>query len=277
MNLREKYGEWGIVCGGSVGMGGAYCDRLAKEGLNVVVTGRHQDTVDAKCGQLEADYGVKTMALVIDLGDEDAYERIIKVTENLEMGVLVYNAGLANIELFHDRDISYELYRLNVNVRSMLALTLWYSKQMMSRKRGAIIISSSDGGIIGAPYIQTYSATKAYGLMLAESMWGEMQGTGVDVLAVLPGNTIGQNYSDVAPGTPGFQTGAEVVEEAFAHLGDYPCWISGQENRDRVKEIFDVELRKKNILFWKEIMADIRDTYADTEGDHSRLAEPVKK
>lgn len=45
MNLREKYGEWGIVCGGSIGMGGAYCDRLAKEGLNVVVTGRHADTV----------------------------------------------------------------------------------------------------------------------------------------------------------------------------------------------------------------------------------------
>ena len=138
----------------------------------------------------------------------------------------------------------------------MPALTLWYSKPMMERKRGAIIITSSDGGIIGAPYIRTYSATKAYGLMLAESMWGEMHGTGVNVPAVLPGNTIGQNYSDVPPGTPGFQTGAEVVVEAFDHLGDYPCWISGQHNRERVKDIFQAEKRRENILYWKDVMEE---------------------
>ena len=103
MNLRKKYGEWGIVCGGSIGMGGAYSDRLAKEGLNVVVTGRHADTVEAKCRQLEQDYGVKTKALVVDLGDQDAPEQVIKATEGMEMGVLVYNAG-PDIMVFQAHD-----------------------------------------------------------------------------------------------------------------------------------------------------------------------------
>ena len=252
MNFREKYGEWAFVAGSSEGMGGAFCDRLAKNGMNIVVTGRHADKVEVKCRQLESDFGIETKGLVLDLGDNDVLDRVREATDELEVGFLVYNAGLASMALFTDRDIDFELYRLNVNVRSQLALALWFSKGMKERHKGGIILMSSVGGIVGSPFIQTYSATKAYNFTLAEALWGELSDLGIDVMAVLPGNTIGQNFTEVPPGTPGFQTGAEVVEEAFTHFGKEPAFIAGEHNRNLLGGMFDVEKRKQYIMTMKE-------------------------
>ena len=43
MTLREKYGEWGIILGATEGVGKAFCERLAKEGMNVVMVGRREE------------------------------------------------------------------------------------------------------------------------------------------------------------------------------------------------------------------------------------------
>lgn len=257
MNFREKYGEWALVAGGSAGMGGAYCNYLAKEGMNIIVTGRRPDVINAKCKQLEEDFGVKTMGLKIDLGADDVLEQVKAATEGLEVGFLVYNAGLASMALFTERDIEYEMYRLNVNVRSPLALTLWFSKGMKERGKGGIILMSSNVGIVGTPYVQTYSATKAYNFSLGESLWAELSDYGIDVMAVLPGNTIGESFTDVAPGTPGFQTGAEVVAEAFEHFGKDPAVLAGEHNRQMAGKLFDIEARKENILMMKNFMKEI--------------------
>lgn len=261
MNYQKKYGEWAFVAGGSVGMGGAYCDRLAQEGMNVVVTGRHLEKVEDKCKQIEEDFGVKAKAVAIDFGDLDVLEQVKKATEGLEIGFLVYNAGLASMALFTERDIDFEMYRLNVNVRSPLALSLWFSKGMKERNKGGIILMGSCSGVVGTPFVQAYSATKAYNFTLAEALWGELAEYGIDVMAVLPGNTIGQNFGEVAAGTPGFQTGAEVVAEAFEHFGKDPTVITGEYNRELLGGLFNVEARKQYILKMKKEMAGIRDKF----------------
>lgn len=265
MNFKEKYGQWAFVAGGSVGMGGEFCSYAANKGMNVVVTGRHADTVEAKCRQLENDYGVETLALCIDLGAPEVLDTVRKATEGLEIGLLIYNAGIASIGLFTDRDIDFEMMRLNVNVRSPLALSLWFSKAMMERRRGGIILLSSCGGIVGSPLIQTYSATKAYDFTLAEALWGELAEYGIDVMAVLPGNTIGQNFSEVDSNTPGFQTGKQVVKEAFEQFGKSPAVITGESNRKMFEELFDIEKRKQYIQMMKQNMDATRQQYGSGE------------
>lgn len=267
MNYREKYGEWAFVAGGSEGMGGEFSNRMAKEGMNVIVTGRRIETIEKKCRQLEADYGVSTLALQLDLGNLYALETVKEATKDLEVGVLVYNAGLASMDLFPNRDIEYEMYRLNVNVRSLLALALWFSKGMAQRKKGAIVLLSSGGGIVGSPYIQTYSATKAYIFTLAEALWAELKPLGIDVLSILPGNTIGQNYKDVDPSTPGFQTGAQVVEDGLQKLGIDPTVMTGG-TVEMYKDFFNIEARKGLIVAMKQQMDAIAASYgtgAETE------------
>jgi short-subunit dehydrogenase len=265
MSLRDKYGEWAFVAGGTVGIGGAWADRLARGGMNVVVSGRRAEVAEAKAKQLASDFGVEARAMTIDLGDVDVLDQVKAATEGLEIGFLVYNAGIASFAPFTDLDIDYELYRLRVNVRSLLALTLWFSKPMRERGRGAMVLMSSTGGLVGTPYIQTYSATKAYGMTLAEALWGELGDFGVDVLGVLPGNTIGQQYQEVPPGTPGFQTGAEVVEEAFACLGVEPLVITGAHNRQIVGPWSNLVERRDGILEMKAQIKAIAEQYPGPE------------
>ncbi|WP_265456979.1 SDR family NAD(P)-dependent oxidoreductase [Enterococcus sp. HY326] len=269
MSFKEKYGTWAFVAGGSEGMGGAFCDRLAKEGMNVVVTGRHAEKIANKQKQLEADFGVATRGLTIDFGDDEILPQVKAATDDLEIGFLVYNVGLASMALFTERDIDFELYRLNANTKSMLTLSLHFSKQMKERGKGGIILLSSSGGVVGSPYIQTYSATKAYAFTLAEALWGELSDFGIDVLAILPGNTIGQNFAEVAPGTPSFQTGAEVVEEAFQAFGVDPTVICGDYTRQEVGDNFNIPKRKEQILKFKAAMQALQKDFGtgnDTKG-----------
>lgn len=265
MRFREKYGEWAFVAGGSEGMGGAFCDRMAQEGMNVVVTGRHEEKIAKKRAQLEKDFGVATRGLVIDFGEDHVLDKVQTVVQDLEVGFFVYNVGLASMALFPDRDIEFEMYRLNANTKSMLALSLYFSKGMKERGRGAIVLLSSSGGVVGNPYIQTYSATKAYALTLAEGLWGELSDEGIDVLAILPGSTIGQNFADVAPETPGFQTGAEVVEEGLKALGVDPTVVCGEYTRQEVGDSFDIQKRKKYIIKAKQSMEGIMKDFGTGE------------
>ena len=142
-----------------------------------------------------------------------------------------------------------------------------FSKGMAERGKGAIVLMSSGAGIVGSPYIQTYSATKAYIFTLAEALWGELQPLGIDVLSILPGNTIGQSFKDVDPSTPGFQTGAQVVEDGLKKLGIDPVVLTGG-TFDMYKDFYNIDVRKGFIMAMKQQMDAIRAAYgrgAETE------------
>ncbi|MDR3106637.1 MAG: SDR family NAD(P)-dependent oxidoreductase [Bifidobacteriaceae bacterium] len=272
MDFQKKYGQWAVVAGGSEGIGGEFSSHLASQGMNVVVIARRPGKIAEKCAQLEKDYGVKTIALPLDLGGADVLERVKEATAGLDVGFLVYNAGLASLGPVQDLDIDYELYRLNVNLRNALALTLYFIKQFVPKRRGGIVLLSSSGGVVGTPYIQTYSATKAYLFTLAEALWAELSDYGIAVLAVLPGNTIGQQYTDVPPGTPGFQTAREVAHIAFEVFGKQPTVLSGQTTIATVGEYFDIPKRTQGVLTMKQIFTDMMNQYAGVEEDGRLVA-----
>ena len=43
MTLREKYGEWGIILGATEGVGKAFAEKIASEGMSVVLVGRREE------------------------------------------------------------------------------------------------------------------------------------------------------------------------------------------------------------------------------------------
>jgi short-subunit dehydrogenase len=58
---------------------------------------------------------------------------------------------------------------------------------MVERERGGLVIMSSLAGLQGSPPISVYAATKAFGAVLAEGLWAELRGTGVDVVTCVAG------------------------------------------------------------------------------------------
>ena len=95
MTLREKYGEWGIILGATEGVGKAFCERLAKEGMNVVMVGRREEKLkETTVRNVKTTYEIDYKVVKADFSLPDATDKIFAATENLDMGFMAYVACL---------------------------------------------------------------------------------------------------------------------------------------------------------------------------------------
>ena len=230
----ERYGPWALVAGGAQGIGAAYSRYLAKQGHKLLVIDNAPAALAAIGEELRDSCGTECITLELDLASPQLLERVQSEIAAREVGLLVYNAALADVGPFYkqDTDLVFERARLAVNVVAPLELVYTLGRPMLARGRGGIILMSSGAGLQGSPFYAHYAATKAYLITLAESLWFEFRPYGVDVLACIAGMTL----SSAAPAyahldTSGFQTPDEVVEEAMLALGKTGSVITGEANR----------------------------------------------
>ena len=115
-----------------------------------------------------------------------------------------------------------------MNCRAPLTLAYVLGLPMIKRKRGGILLMSSLGGAQGTAMIVNYTATKAYNRLLAEGLWDELRGQGVDVLTCCPPAVSTPGYLASAPKGPmAVMTPSAVVSETLAALGKGPVIIPG--------------------------------------------------
>jgi len=232
--FEQRYGPWAVIAGGAQGIGAAYAHYLARHGLKLIIIDRSAEALQRISVELEQDHGTECVTLQLDLAEADRLAQLQPLVDGREVGMLIYNAALADVGPFYKMDtgLALERQRIAVNVTGPLEFVYALGKPMLARGRGGIILMSSGAGLQGAPYYAHYAATKAYAITLAESLWYEFQPYGVDVLACIAGMTLstaaaGYKHLD----TSGFQTPEEVVAEAMAALGSSCSVITGEENR----------------------------------------------
>ncbi|MFO0596069.1 MAG: SDR family NAD(P)-dependent oxidoreductase [Myxococcaceae bacterium] len=228
MTFVERYGPWAVVAGASEGLGAEYARQLSARGLKLVLVARRE----AALSQVIASLPAEARPLVLDLGAPDAHARIAEATRDLDVGLVVYNAALSPIGPLQTQTLEENLKALDVNVRTPTALAHHFVPRLLARKRGGLVLLSSLTAFQGSPFVTTYGATKSYNLALAEGLWAELEGTGVDVLCVCPGATATPNLLKATTrAPPGMQQPAEVVAETLDALGDGPLVIPGAFNR----------------------------------------------
>ncbi len=237
-NFYSRYGPWALVAGGAQGIGEAYTRYVAARGLNVVVIDISQEALDTVTVEVEEEFGVSCLGVEIDLAREDMLDVIVDAVGDREIGLLVYNAGIADVGPFYKQDtgLDYERIKVAVNVSGPLQLSYHFSRPMLARRSGGIVLMSSGAGLQGAPYYAHYGATRAYNIVLAESLWAEFKPYNVDVLACIAGMTLStaaQAYSHLD--TSSFQSTTELVEEAMAALGCQCSLVAGENNRKNRK------------------------------------------
>jgi hypothetical protein len=109
-----------------------------------------------------------------------------------------------------------------------LLLAHHYLPAMAARGRGGMVILSSLAGLQGSPGIATYAATKAFGTVLAEGLWAELRGAGVDVLACVAGAVATPGLARRKPGrAPGTVPPEAVAAAALSALGRRPRTVPG--------------------------------------------------
>ncbi len=234
--FKEKYGPWAVIAGASEGLGAAFTRALAQRGLNVIPVARRSDLLEILSNEVRQEYGVQVKPLVLDLASSDVLEQISKETDDLEVGLMVYNVGLSLIGTFLHRTIEDHETILNTNCRTQLLFTHHYGLKMKERGKGGIIILSSLAGFQGTAMVAHYAATKAYNRVLAEGLWDELKPYGVDVLSACAGATATPNYLNsepkkLNPMAPPVMSAQSVVEESLKALGKKPIHITGFWNR----------------------------------------------
>ena len=189
LGLHDRYGGYALITGAARGIGRAFAQYLAEEGFDLLVVDREGQEAQALAEELQAAHGIDARAIVYDLSEDGLVEKAGEWANRYEIGLLINNAGISPMDPFFDISLEAHLTTLDLNCRATLILTHTIGRTMATRGRGAVIIVSSASAISGAPYFTHYTATKGYGLNLAASLWGELRGSGVDVLAVCPGLT----------------------------------------------------------------------------------------
>lgn len=234
-SFKEKYGPWAIIAGASEGIGAAFSEQLARRGINLVIAARRESPLRALGERIKSEYGVKVRYLVFDLSRADLPGALGRVAKDIEIGLAVYNAAKSYIGSFFKAGLEDHLEIINTNCAGPLTFIHFFGKKMMARKKGGIILMSSMSAFQGTPLISTYGATKAFNLVLAEGLWGELKSSGVDVMACCAGPTLTPGYTKSKPENkkpPVHEMSAgDVVKEALQVFGNRPCMVPGRLNR----------------------------------------------
>jgi len=236
--FARKYGPWALVTGGAMGLGAAFAERLASVGINLILVDRAADAVSERAEGLRRRFAaVQIRDAVADLADMAEVERVLNDAADVEVGLLVACAAHAATASWLDIPLEDKIRQIQVNCVAVTQMVDRLSRSMVGRRRGGIIVVSSAAGQIGTPLAATYAATKAFDLILGESLWAELRGSGVDVLALMPGMTRTPGFEgSLGPGAK-LPKGVEVMEpedvvrEALDALGERPSLVAGRRNR----------------------------------------------
>lgn len=188
-----------IVTGGGHGIGKAIALALAREGANVLICGRHEDTLQQTAAEIQ-ELGRRGLAVVCDVAQEDQVEAMVQSALRAfgPLNILVNNAGIVG-PTAPITNVSREDWdrTLAVNLTSAFLCARAALPGMIERRSGKIINISSVAGrmayALRAPY-----ATSKWGMIgLSRTLAQEVGMHNIQVNAVLPGPTAGERMQIV--------------------------------------------------------------------------------
>ena len=190
--MKTLHGRTALVTGASGGLGGHIARRLAREGVNVAVSGRREEALADLSAELSA-LGVKAIAVPADLADLSATDRLTDSVE-AQLGpvdVLVNNAGVESVGAFTSYTREELTTMVDVNLAAPLLLTHRLTPGMLERGRGHVVFISSMAGKIGPAFSEPYAASKAGLVGLTQSLRAEYLDAPVGFSVICPGFVAG--------------------------------------------------------------------------------------
>ena len=211
-----------VVTGGTSGIGLATAQRLARDGYDLLLTGRDRGRGEEAAAAVEESSGNRTRWLQLASDDWDSYGLLRAEIGDAKVRALVVSAaeGLQTHLLDTDRDAFERMLRVNVVAPQFLVQTL--AAQMANPS--SVILISSDASLQGEQAIGAYSVTKAALNMAGKMLALDLVSSGIRVNVVCPGDTLpGMRYL-VRPG------------HAERPFDDYEAWVPPPRGRIGVGE-----------------------------------------
>lgn len=237
LNFTLRFGEWALITGASSGIGAALARQIAADGMNVAITARRADRLEALSTEIERDHGVSVRVVVADLAEPNGAQTVLDAVCDLEIALLVNNAGLGYAGRFDLLDRERLRRLVTVNCEAPVVLTHALVQGMRERGRGGVLFAGSVAGRQPLPLHAVYSATKAFNGFLGEALWAELRASNIDVLVLEPGSTETEFQEVAGEVAHSGHRADEVAALGLRSLGEQPSVISGWFNWIRANAI----------------------------------------
>lgn len=233
VDYTKRYGEWAVITGATAGIGLEFARALAARGVSCVLAARRSDRLESVAEELRSVHGVSTRTVTVDLASDSGPDELADAVADLEVGMLISNAGVGYAGRFEKQDLARLKQMIALNCTANVSLISRMLPAMLVQRRGAIVITGSVAGRQPVPFHGLYSATKGFELLLGEALWAEVRERGIDVLVVQPGPvaTEFETVAGEARQNPAHDESPQsVVETALDALGKQPSVVTGWFN-----------------------------------------------
>jgi uncharacterized protein len=236
--MREflnRYGEWALIAGAADGIGAAFSESLAGRGMNLVMVDRNGKGMEELASKLESLYTIKTVQVSLDLSGKDAWKNCMDAALPYDCRLLVYVPAYSQVGPFLDyKESDLDLF-LDLNCRTTLHLVHAFCRNIDPGKTGGVLLLSSLAGMIGPPLSAVYAGTKAFNIVLAESLNSEFTDCSIDVMVCCAGMTDTPTFwsgrPDKKKGSSGILLPKDISEYALSKIGKRAICIPGRKNR----------------------------------------------
>ena len=232
----KRFGPWALITGASSGIGREFAHQIAASNINVVLVARRQALLDALGGELSRKFRVQHRVIVSDLSKEGFVSGLADATADLDIGLVISNAGSANPGRFTNKDREELGMTLRLSALAHAELALHFGRKLTKRGSGGLLFVGAMGADTGAPFMAHDGGAKAYVQSLGLALHEEFKPKGVYVTVLPPGPTATPTLAKFGfdPKTMPMKPldAAQVVSEGLRGLStNRPIVIPGRMNR----------------------------------------------
>ncbi len=183
-----KDGVYAVVTGASSGLGKAFAELFAQDGVNLVLASKTGEKLASFAKGLKDQYKVEIHLSVGDLSKTGVAEGLYQFVKdnNLDVEYLINSAGFGEYGKITSTDWLKEKEMIGVNVTALTYLSKMFAISMRERGDGRIVNLASTASFAPGPRMAVYHSTKHYVLALSQAMSYELKATGVSVTAFCP-------------------------------------------------------------------------------------------
>lgn len=182
---------YALITGASKGIGKAIAFELAKHNFNVLLTARSQNLLQNVAYEIKIKYAVQVAFLPLDLATTGASEKLYNwcSENNYDVSVLINNAGFGLSGSLLNSSIEKNTNLIQLNIVTPTQLCQLFIPLLQKQKKGFIMNIASTAAYQSVPYLNVYSASKAYVKSFSRGLSLELAGTNISVTCISPGPT----------------------------------------------------------------------------------------
>ncbi|MCM2281478.1 MAG: SDR family NAD(P)-dependent oxidoreductase [Bdellovibrionaceae bacterium] len=188
MHLSEFKNSYALITGASSGLGLAFAEALAAQGVHVVLVARGAELLEQMARDLQSRFGVQAIPLAVDLTSTEAALSIRKelASRQIQIRILINNAGSAYWGAFEKQPRADLDKMIQLNVLAMTSLCHTFHDDLASHAPSAVINVCSLAALQPVPYMMAYSATKAFIQNFSLALHWEWRERGIYVQTLMP-------------------------------------------------------------------------------------------